>query len=72
MYGVRRTTVHLPDHLKAALERVAASEQRTEAELVREGVRMVTERHATPAPRLPLFTSGDPSLAERVDETLAE
>jgi Arc/MetJ-type ribon-helix-helix transcriptional regulator len=72
MYGVRRTTVYLPDDLKAALERTAAGEGRTEAELVREGVRLVTERHATPEPRLPLFESGDGALSASVDEALAE
>ena len=72
MYGVRRTTVHLPDDLKAALERTAAGQGRTEAELIREGVRLVTERHATPEPRLPLFESGDGALADAVDKALAE
>jgi hypothetical protein len=72
MYGVRRTTVYLPDDLKAALERTAAGQGRSEADLVREGVHLVSERYATPEPRLPLFASGDPTLAERVDEALAE
>jgi Ribbon-helix-helix protein, copG family len=72
MYGVRRTTVYLPDDLKAALQRTAAGQGLTEAELIRAGVRLVTERYATPDPRLPLFTSGDPSLSEAVDEALAE
>lgn len=69
---MRRTTVYLPDDLKAALQRTAAGQGRTEAELIREGVRLVTERNATPEPRLPLFESGDGSLAEVVDEALAE
>lgn len=64
--------MYLPDDLKAALQRTAVGQGRTEAELIREGVRLVTERHATPHPRLPLFESGDPSLSERVDEALAE
>jgi Arc/MetJ-type ribon-helix-helix transcriptional regulator len=72
MYVMRRTTVHLPDDLKAALQRTAAGQGRTEAELIREGVRLVTERYATPTPRLPLFDSGDPSLSATVDEALAE
>lgn len=64
--------MYLPDQLKAALERTAAAEDRTEAELVREGVRIVTERHSTPQPRLPLFESGDPSLSESIEEALSE
>jgi Arc/MetJ-type ribon-helix-helix transcriptional regulator len=72
MYVMRRTTVYLPDDLKAALQRTAAGEDMTEAELIREGVRLVTERHATPEPELPLFTSGDPTLSEGVDEALAQ
>jgi hypothetical protein len=72
MYGVRRTTVYLPDDLKAALQRTAAGQGLTEAELIREGVRLVTERYATPEPRLPLFTSGNPALSESVDEALSE
>ncbi len=69
---MRRTTVYLPDDLKAALQRTASGQGMTEAQLIREGVRLVTERFATPEPRLPLFTSGDPSLSEAVDEALAE
>jgi hypothetical protein len=68
---MQKTTVYLPDDLKAALERVAASTRRSEAELIREGVRKVTEEYASPEPILPLFSSGDPLLAEHVDEALA-
>jgi len=70
MYGMQKTTVYLPDELKAALERAAAATQRSEAELLREGARLVTEHFASPDPRLPLFASGDPHLAENVDEAL--
>ena len=68
---MHRTTVYLPDELKAALERTAAAEGRSEAELLREGVRLVTRAHASPAPTIPLFAGGDPDLAEHVDEALA-
>lgn len=71
MYGMKKTTVYLPDELKAALER-AAAQGRSEAELVREAVRELTQRLEPPRPRLPLFSSGDPTLAERVDEELRE
>jgi Arc/MetJ-type ribon-helix-helix transcriptional regulator len=67
---MRKTTVYLPDELKRALERTAAAEGRSEAELIREGIRLVIDREA-PAPRIPLFDSGQGDLAERVDEHLA-
>lgn len=70
MYGMHRTTVHLPDDLKASLARAAAAEGRSEAELIREGVQLVTVGHPAAPPSLPLFSSDDPTLAERVDEAL--
>jgi hypothetical protein len=71
MYGVRRTTIYLPDDLKAALERTAAANGTTEAEVVRGALSAATQEHAHPEPRIPLFASGDATLAERVDEELA-
>ena len=67
---MERTTVYLPESLKAALERTAEAEQRSEADLIREGVALVIERHAVRDLRLPLFRSGQPDLAEHVDEAL--
>jgi hypothetical protein len=70
MYGMRRTTIYLPDALKGDLERTAREEGRTEADLVREGVeRLLRSRHSEP--RLPLFASGQSDLAERAEELLA-
>ena len=71
MYGMRRTTIYLPDELKVALERTATAEGRSEAEVVRSALVTATAEHVYPPPRLPLFSSGDPTLAERVDEELA-
>jgi hypothetical protein len=71
MYGMRRTTVYLPDDLKHALERTAAARGTTEAEVVRSALVTATADHAHPQPRLPLFDSGDGTLAERVDDELA-
>jgi len=64
-----RTTVYLPEDLKLALARVARARRRSEAQLIREGVRQVVEQYA-PTPRIPLFDSGDPELAERAEELL--
>ncbi len=71
MYGMRRTTVYLPEDLKAALERTAAARGTSEAEVLRSALTAATIDHAHPKPRLPLFDSGDATLAERVDELLA-
>lgn len=70
MYGMNRTTVYLPDELKAALKRAAAVTGRSEAALIREGVEHVAASVQRPRPRLPLFDSGDPTLAERAEELL--
>ena len=68
---MKKTTVYLPEDLKSALGRVAAERGRSEAELIREAVRELIRNSEPPRPRLPLFSSGDPRLAERVDEELA-
>ncbi|MBI4581857.1 MAG: CopG family transcriptional regulator [Planctomycetes bacterium] len=67
---MHKTTVYLPEDLKAELERTAAETGRSEAELIREGIRLALERHAPPAPTIGIFVSGDPHLSERVDEYL--
>jgi len=71
MYGMRRTTVYLPDELKLALERTAAAQGKSEAEVLRSALAAATVEEAYPRPRVPLFDSGVPTLAERVDEELA-
>ena len=67
---MEKTTVYLPSELKRALERAARYEGRSEADLIREGIEAITARHGTAEPTLPLFESGVPDLAERVDELL--
>jgi hypothetical protein len=69
---MKKTTVYLPDELKAALERMSAHQGRSEADLIRQAVRDLTRSLEPPRPRLPLFYSNDPTLAERVDEVLLE
>ncbi len=70
MYGVHRTTVYIPDDVKAELEKAAAETGRTEADLIREGIRLALARVNPPAPRSGIFASGDPHLSERVDQIL--
>ena len=71
MCGMQKTTVYLPDDLKSALERMAGETGRSEAELIREGIRQVVAKRPAPAPTVGTFASGVPDLAERVDELLA-
>jgi hypothetical protein len=68
---MQKTTVYLPDDLKAALERAAAETRRTESQLIREGLQLVLAQLQPPPPRTGIFDSGDPCLSERVDELLA-
>lgn len=70
MYGMKKTTVYLPDELKAQLLRASVRMGCTEAELIRQGVRLVVEQCPPPDPTIPLYTSNDPHMAERVDEYL--
>jgi hypothetical protein len=68
---MEKTTVYLPTDLKRRLERTARAQGRSEADLIREGVAIVTRQAWSPAPTLPpLFSSDQPDLAERVDEAL--
>jgi hypothetical protein len=69
-YGMKKTTVYLPEDLKSALGRIAAQRGRSEAELIREAIGELVKDSEPPRPRLPLFSSDDPTLAERVDEEL--
>jgi len=75
MYGTMarmlKTTVYLTPALKARLERVAAERGQSEADVIRSALEEYTLRER-PRPRTPLFSSGDPTLARRVDEILAE
>jgi hypothetical protein len=71
MYGMVKTTVYMPEPLKARLTRAATESGRSEAELIREGIELVSARVSGVEPRLPLFASGQPDLAERAEEHLA-
>ena len=70
MGGMEKTTVYLTDDLKEALRRTARSRGRSEADLIREGIGLVTGTHRIAEPTLPLFESGRPDLAEHVDDLL--
>ena len=68
---MEKTTVYVPADLKRALSRTAAARGQSEAALIREALHAATSQNASPRPRLPLFASRKPRLAERADESLA-
>ena len=70
VYGMYKTTIYLPDDLKAELERTAEETGRSEADLIREGVRLALTQHLPPTPHTGIFDSGDSHLSERVDDLL--
>ncbi|MGH8903240.1 MAG: CopG family transcriptional regulator [Egibacteraceae bacterium] len=69
---MKRTTIYLPDELKAWLERVATEERRSEADIIRESLQAARAHRTPPRPRIPLVEDGlgDPTAAERTDELL--
>jgi len=74
MYGVKRTTIYLPDDLKRQLEQAARREGRTEADVIREALADALASRERPRPTVPLSDAGlgDPTIAERVEELLVE
>lgn len=65
-----KTTVYLPLKLKRALTRLAGQRGCSEAELLREAVSRLAGATEAPMPKLPLFRSKGPSIAEDVDHAL--
>ena len=74
MYGVKRTTIYLPDDLKAQLEAAARAEGRTEADVIRQALADALRLRTTLRPRLPLTepTGQTTNWAGRVDELLGD
>ena len=71
MYGMKRTTIYLPDEMKADIEREAARRGVTEAEVIRIAVGEHLETRKKRKLNLPLFPEGfGEDLAGRVDEIL--
>ncbi len=68
---MRKTTVYLPDDLKRRLMQTAQRRGEPEAALIRAAIERLLAEEGTPRPTLPLFRSGDATLAERVDEALS-
>jgi Arc/MetJ-type ribon-helix-helix transcriptional regulator len=74
MYGVKRTTIYLPDDLKSQLEAKARAEGRTEADVIRQALAAALSQRNPRQPRLPLVepTGEATNWAEQVDELLGE
>ncbi len=68
---MHKTTVRIPKDIKRAMEELAAARGVSEAELIREALRTMTSEARPPRPRIPMFKSGKPRLAERVAEALS-
>ena len=70
---MQKTTVYLPDELKASLQQMAAEERRSEAQIIREAIGAAVDARKRPRPRIPLTAGGlgDSTVAERVDDLLA-
>ncbi|MGA9761878.1 MAG: CopG family transcriptional regulator [Gaiellaceae bacterium] len=67
---MRKTTVYLPDALKARLERVAEENHSSEAEVIREAIDRYTGERERPRPRVPLFGNGKVEPIENLDDAL--
>ena len=70
MYGMEKTTVYLPAEMKRSIEEIAAERGCSEADVIRDAIAVVVRKRTRPRPRLPLFDSGQPSLARNVDKAL--
>jgi hypothetical protein len=66
---VQKTTLYLPEDLKVAVKRAAAERGVSEAEIIRESIR-VSVGHVRPRPRGGLYSSGQP-IARDAEEMLA-
>lgn len=64
MHGIEKTTVYLPESLKVAVKRAASATGTSEAGLIRNALERATSEAVAPRPRLPLFRSRTPNLAE--------
>jgi hypothetical protein len=65
---VEKTTVYLPDDLRAAVKRAAKQRGLSEAEVIRDSIRMGVGGDR-PRPRGALYSGREP-IAERADELL--
>jgi hypothetical protein len=72
MYGMKKTTLYLPDELKKRVELVAEAEGRSEADILRDAISSAVAVQPPPRPRAPLpgVKLGDPTIAERAGDLM--
>jgi predicted transcriptional regulator len=72
--GVVRTTIYLPEDLKAALEARAKADGRTESDLIREALaeKLRATGKTARSMRFGLFDSGTSTTSTEVDQVLAD
>ena len=66
---MEKTTLYLPENLKLAVKRAAAARGVSEAEIIRESIRL-SVGGVRPRPRGALYSSGQP-IARHAEELLA-
>lgn len=64
--------MYLPEPIKRKLAKTARVLGTSEANLIRVAIERLVHEEPFPRPRLPLFKGKDSTLAERVDEALAD
>ena len=72
---MKKTTVYLSEEEAAGLKAASRTTGKSQSELIREGVRRVTQgsrRKKRVFRSIGIGASGDPTLAERVEEILRE
>lgn len=67
---MEKTNVYLTEQQKRALAKAAAAQGRSEADMIRAAIDLITAARPTRKPTLPLFESGVEDLATRHDELL--
>jgi predicted transcriptional regulator len=73
IYGMVKTTVYLESDLALSLRRMAESEGRSQAELIREALETYTRGRKRTLPRgLGKYSSGEKDVSERTKEILRE
>ena len=65
-----KITIYLPKELQLRIAHIARLRGCTEASIIRQAIQSLAANAATPKPRLPLFNSGKPWMAESADDNL--
>jgi adenosylmethionine-8-amino-7-oxononanoate aminotransferase len=71
MYGMKKTTLYLPDDLKTKVEKIAKQQKRSEATVIRDAIAAAVGAVEIPKPRpLEGVKLTEKNVAERVDELM--